>query len=82
MRALIVRMKWPVLGLAAAIVLASFWPTIAGWLGAPEGSTGSEIVRQVCESLVLVAIAWIVMRLLHVAVWTGVMLRRQGHESC
>jgi small-conductance mechanosensitive channel/CRP-like cAMP-binding protein len=71
-------MRLPVLGLAAAIALVFFSRTIAGWLGAPEGSSGSEIARQVCESLVLIATAWVVMRLLHSLVWTGVVLRRTG----
>jgi small-conductance mechanosensitive channel/CRP-like cAMP-binding protein len=71
-------MRLPVLGLVAAVALAFFSSTIAGWLGAPADSLGAEVVRQLCESLVLIAGVWVVIRLLDVLVWSGIVLKRTG----
>ena len=78
---LLMRMKGPVLALAVALLLVFLWPTLAGWAGAAEGSLGAQVLRQVSEALVLIAGAWMVMHLLHVAVWTGIVLKRSGSPA-
>ena len=81
MHTLFLRLRLPVASLAAAIALFYFSPAIADRLGLPEGSGGAETLRQVCETLMLIAAAWLVIRLLHVFVWTGVLLKHSGSPA-
>jgi small-conductance mechanosensitive channel/CRP-like cAMP-binding protein len=65
--------------LLVSVILISVSPAIVGWLGLRPGSMPEVIVRGAFEMLAIVAGALLVIRLLHTAVWNGVMARRTGH---
>ena len=72
------RLATPLFALGLALAAASTWSHLAGVLGFPADGIGAEAVRVIAQSSVLLASALVVMRLLHLLVWQGVVLRRTG----
>lgn len=58
------------------IGVASAEPVLVRWLGLSDGTLPEAIIEAALESAVLLAAALLVIRLLHVLVWNGIVLRR------
>ncbi len=81
MQAVFRRMATPLFALVMALAAASAWSDMALAFGLPAGGLGTEALRVLSQSAVLLASAMVVMRLLHLLVWQGVILRRTGSQA-